>query len=135
MCRADTLVRFPTFVKGTKTPEDQPQGQRRRTGVSALHDRIMPTRRLIDLQYLLASRHPHLKTARCGAPIDQRGLGKQSYTGEQIREARIGAQRVQLGFYVEVAQPKRPLFKGSLQPRERFVIFLQAHVNHRYVVR
>jgi hypothetical protein len=67
-------------------------------------------------------------------PAFARIVVNQAYAAKQFLEALVGPQGIQLGFYVEIAQPKRPLFKGPLEPGEGFVSFLQAHVNHRQVV-
>ena len=48
---------------------------------------------------------------------------EQPDAAQQILEALVGAQRIQLGFYVQIAQPKRPLFKRFLQPGESFIVF------------
>ena len=58
----------------------------------------------------------------------------QTDAAKQVLEAPVMAQRVQLGFYVEIAQPERLVFEGSFQPDEGFIVFLQAHVNHCDVI-
>jgi hypothetical protein len=41
-----------------------------------------------------------------------RQVGNQADLAQQLLEARVGAHRVELGVYVEVAQPERTLFEG-----------------------
>jgi hypothetical protein len=48
----------------------------------------------------------------------------QADAADQFLEARVCAQRVELGFQFEVSQPKRSMFKGLLQPREGLIVFL-----------
>ena len=72
---------------------------------------------------------------RCSTCTERGNLAEQMGTAKQQMKALVGAQRVELWFYIQIAQPKGSLLKGLLQPRESFVIFLQAKVNQCYVVR